>query len=450
MAARVARPRAVGDHSLEPGDSPSIERSAIAQPRGDREDQRQRLPNLLAARRYHRGDTARAGRLLGVLDETLEPCRERTALPGRCELESACGMSRRAPGVNALSELAIDPRRAQMSQQPSRWGISAAKPPPRKRGRKKHRHALLSSLRFRRVQTQPSGIQRSPARRRQATPLQRATSLETDHHGTAQRAPGPDPAPGPRSRGRPRRQANRRVPVCTRATGAHQRAAQRPTRPDRAHQRRRDGRGEKEAASCDPCRARTIRADQASRLNQDAMYHRFSPSSPPRAPALLIAQASRPAASLPSFARLAGRARRPRRRSHRHPGGEHARGEYEGRATRRRDTCIVRIAVLKANAVDALAFVPTQQQAGAGVDARYPPGSDSQCVCWRAGSGPTEQAARLATSHHFRLARRAHADRISLSRSRLRGCCVDERAGVSPPAGARMPCGRTRSRVRRR
>ena len=33
-------------------------------------------------------------------------------------------------------------------------------------------------------------------------------------------------------------------------------------------------------------------------------------------------------------------------------------GEYEGRATRRRDTCIVWIAVLNANAVDVLAVVP--------------------------------------------------------------------------------------------
>ena len=48
-------------------------------------------------------------------------------------------------------------------------------------------------------------------------------------------------------------------------------------------------------------------------------------------------------------------------------GGEHRRvdgaesladGEYEGRATRRLDTCIVGIAELKANAVDALAFLP--------------------------------------------------------------------------------------------
>ena len=35
---------------------------------------------------------------------------------------------------------------------------------------------------------------------------------------------------------------------------------------------------------------------------------------------------------------------------------------YEGRATRRQDTCIVEIAVLKANAVDALAFVPKPAQ----------------------------------------------------------------------------------------
>lgn len=163
---------------------------------------------------------------------------------------------------------------------------------------------LLSSLRFRRAQSPLAAIQRSPARCGRATPLRRATSPETDHQRTAQRALGPDSAPGPRSRGRPRKQANRRVPVCTRATGARQRAAQRPTRPDRAHQRQRDGRGRKEAASADACRARIIRADQASRLNQDAMYHRFSPSSPPRASALLVAQASRPVASLPSKARI--------------------------------------------------------------------------------------------------------------------------------------------------
>jgi hypothetical protein len=37
-------------------------------------------------------------------------------------------------------------------------------------------------------------------------------------------------------------------------------------------------------------------------------------------------------------------------------------GEYEGRATRRRDTCIIGIAVLNANAVDVLALVPQRQR----------------------------------------------------------------------------------------
>jgi hypothetical protein len=39
-------------------------------------------------------------------------------------------------------------------------------------------------------------------------------------------------------------------------------------------------------------------------------------------------------------------------------------GECEGRATCRQDTCIGRIAVLKANEVDALAFVPFRSSGG--------------------------------------------------------------------------------------
>jgi hypothetical protein len=44
-------------------------------------------------------------------------------------------------------------------------------------------------------------------------------------------------------------------------------------------------------------------------------------------------------------------------------------GEYEGRAKRRRDTCIVVIAVLDANAVETLGFVPGRKPRTAGIGA---------------------------------------------------------------------------------
>jgi hypothetical protein len=46
-------------------------------------------------------------------------------------------------------------------------------------------------------------------------------------------------------------------------------------------------------------------------------------------------------------------------------------GEYEGRTGRRQYTCMVGIAVLRANAVLALGFVPTRQPERQGADASY-------------------------------------------------------------------------------